>query len=215
MPTPKPTLYHWPGSSTLVSHIALIETKLPFTLTNAPDPSSPYLLTLNPKGRVPILALDSSTIITESPAVLTAIAHLAPEKNLLGRTPLETVRVYEWLNYLSGTVHGQAFGALWRPARFSDDVRIYEALKVGAFVTIRGCYRFIEDRLSGSGTAYAVGDDMTVVDPFLLVFYRWGLQELSWDMAKEYPAYAALISLVIKRESVIEAYAADGLELCI
>jgi glutathione S-transferase len=43
-------------------------------------------------------------------AIATAIANLAPGRHLMGRTALDRVRVYEWMTWLSGTLHGQGFG---------------------------------------------------------------------------------------------------------
>lgn len=75
---------------------------------------------INPKLRVPAITVDDETV-TEVPEIATLISQLAPEMGFMGHTPLQTVRVYEWLNYLSGTVH-MAFGqALLRPHRVSDD----------------------------------------------------------------------------------------------
>ncbi len=71
---------------------------------------------LNPKKRVPVLKMNDD-IVTEIPAIATAISSLAPDRKFLGQTTLETVHVYEWLNYLGGSVHGQAYGGLFRPER--------------------------------------------------------------------------------------------------
>lgn len=45
-------------------------------------------------------------IITEVPAIVTVISHLAPKRGFLGQTTMDMVRVYEWLNYVGGVVHG-------------------------------------------------------------------------------------------------------------
>jgi glutathione S-transferase len=64
------------------------------------------LYALNPKREFSVLVLDKNTIITENPAIMNAISNLVPEKNVFREMPFETVRVYEWLTWLSGTLHG-------------------------------------------------------------------------------------------------------------
>lgn len=51
---------------------------------------------------------------TETPAILATIARYAPsidqDLSLMGQHPLEAAKILEWLCWLSGTVHGHAFG---------------------------------------------------------------------------------------------------------
>ncbi|KAF7852603.1 hypothetical protein EAF04_010934 [Stromatinia cepivora] len=70
--------------------------------------------------RVLVLSLGDE-IIMEIPTIATAISSLAPESHLLGPTKMETIRVYEWMNWLSGTLHAHAFVGLLRLERMSDD----------------------------------------------------------------------------------------------
>jgi glutathione S-transferase len=153
--------------------------------------------------RVPVLAVGDE-IITELPAILTAISQLAPQVQLLGSNGMETVRAYEWLNWLSGTLHGQAFGALWRPQRFTSDPKLFEDLKQHASITIRECFNHIESQIS---SVYSVGTAFTAVDAFLLVFWRWGTL-VGIDM-KNYPKYSALASAVLSRSSTQAALEAE------
>lgn len=151
-----------------------------------------------------MLSLDGE-VITEVPAIATAIANLAPERHLMGRTALDRVRVHEWMSWLSGTLHGQGFGGLWRPQRFSDDPEIFESIKAKGRKTISECFEVIESRLAGP---YSTGDGFTAVDPFLLVFYRWGN---GIGMPKAYPNYTIFAQRLVQRDSVVAALAAEGL----
>jgi glutathione S-transferase len=161
-------------------------------------------LKLNPKGRVPVLAMDDE-IITEMPAILTAISSLVPDRKFMGRTALETVRVYEWLNYLSGVLHGQGYAGLWRPERFVDDPKLFPALKARAAETIKQCYAFIETKFVAAGTTHAVGNSFTAVDAFLLVLCRWSsTPALNLDMTV-YPCLSEWADRVSQIESVIGA----------
>lgn len=153
---------------------------------------------INLKMRVPVISINNQ-VITELPAVATAISSLAPEKYLMGRTPMETAKVYEWMNYLSGTLHAGGFGHLWRPERWttSTDPASLDVVKAKALETILEAYQYIEGRLNG---VHAVGDYFTAVDPFLYVFYRWG-----WIIGRDmlaYPKYSALVRNLETRSAV-------------
>lgn len=208
---PSLQLWYSPGACSLAPHIILHETQLPFTLTNQKirpgKPSQPESFrAINPKMLVPVLRLDDQ-LITEVPAIFTALSSLVPEKHLMGKSLIETVRVYEWLNWLSGAVHGQGYGPLWRPERFSDDEGAHEALRKAGRQTILRCYGYIEGKLDGSG--YAVGGYLTVVDAFLLVFWRWG-KRVGIEM-EQYPKFGRLAAGVAARESTREAYREEGI----
>ncbi|KAH8695282.1 putative glutathione-S-transferase theta, GST [Talaromyces proteolyticus] len=203
---PKIKLYYTPGSCSFAPHILLFEAGLNFEpILVERRNSSKTILSINPKGRVPVLVLDNEHVITEVPAILTAIALHVPERKLLGLTILETVRVYEWLNWLSGTLHGQAFAGWWRADRFIEDPtdEDKEKLKRKAYKTIQGCYEMIEAKLSKSKSPFSVGSSMTVVDAFLAVFYRWGCG-LGFKMSV-YEKYTELWNALLERQSVIQA----------
>ena len=97
---------------------------------------------------VPVISLDEENI-TEVPAVVTAIANLAPDMHLMGRKPLETVRVYEWMNWLSAVLHNQGFGCLLRPQRFSHEPAAFDGIKAKGLQCIEDCFGIIEENLTG------------------------------------------------------------------
>jgi glutathione S-transferase len=53
-------------------------------------------LAVNPQGLVPALRLDDGTIITENIAIATYIEAVVPVPPLLGLTPFERARVFQW-----------------------------------------------------------------------------------------------------------------------
>ncbi|PTB35746.1 uncharacterized protein TrAFT101_010592 [Trichoderma asperellum] len=138
------------------------------------------------------------------PAILTAISALNPDCQLLGQNTTEIVRPYEWLNYLSGTFHGQGFGGLWRPERFVSDESLYPAVQEKARQTIKDCCAFVDGKLRDAKSTNSVGNSFKGVDAFLLVFYLWGIR-FNIDMDTVYPLYAALAHRLLQRESVIDA----------
>lgn len=199
-----------PGACSLAPHILLHEIDAPFepvvTRVLRGEHLTEEFTRINPKNRVPVLSLDGE-VITELPAIATAIAGLRPERHLMGRTNLDKARVYEWMNWLSGTLHGQGFGCLWRPQRFSDEPEMFESIKAKGLKTISECFAAIEKRLTGP---FAVGGAFTIADPFLLVFYRWG-NAIGIDMQASYPNYTAFAHSLLRRRSVEAAVAAEGI----
>lgn len=197
-------LWYSPGACSIAAQISLLEAGLqPELVCIEFAEMTEEFARLNPKRKVPVLAVGDQ-VITEMPAILTAISALNPDRKLMGKDTSETVRAYEWLNYLSGVLHGQGYGGLWRPERFVNDASVYPLVKEKARQTIKDCYTFIDGKLKQANTAYSVGDSFTGVDAFLLVFYLWGIR-IKIDMDAGYPAYAALAHRVLERESVIAA----------
>ncbi|KAL7813048.1 hypothetical protein V8C26DRAFT_171055 [Trichoderma gracile] len=199
-----PRLWYSPGACSFAAHITLLEAGLqPELILAQTGKMSEAFNQINPKRKVPVLAVGDQ-VITEMPAILTCISALRPDRKLLGQNTMESIRAYEWLNYLSGTLHGQGYGGFWRPERFVGDVSNHTAVQEKARQTIKDCYAFIDAKLQQSGTTFSVGDFFTGVDAFLLVFYLWGIR-IDIDMDGGYPSYAALARILLQRESVIEA----------
>jgi glutathione S-transferase len=204
-----PILWIAPGACSLAPHILIREAGIDFEtiLINVKPGFPEEYRHMNPKGRVPILQIGDITI-TEVPAIMTAISQMVPGKHLLGKTNLEIVRTYEWCNWLSGTVHAQAFGGVRRTYRFSDDPETYESIRAKGRKTVEESFEYIEERLQGT---HAVGDSFTAVDGFLLVFYRWGNQ-LEFDMRAKYPKFTSLVEEGLERDSVKAAFREEGIE---
>jgi len=57
-------------------------------------------------------------------------------------TPIETAKVHEWTDYLSGTLHAGGFGHSWRPERWSTskDPASLDAIRAKALNTVLEAY---------------------------------------------------------------------------
>lgn len=203
-------LWYSPGACSLAPHMLLNEIGHDFEPIRVPIREGAHLtedfIRLNPKKRLPVLALDGE-VITELPAIALAISQLAPQLHLMGKTPLGQARVLEWLNWLSGTVHGQAYGGVWRPQRFADDEALYPAITTKGRQTVADCYAMIEAKLTGP---YAVGDGPTAADAFLYVLYRWGVG-IGLDMRGAYANFTRFAENLAQRPSLQRAIATEGL----
>ncbi|OGM42535.1 putative glutathione S-transferase GST-6.0 [Aspergillus bombycis] len=200
---PNIKFFYSPDACSIIPHILLHETKATFEAIRiemeGTDLSFPESFRrINPKSRVPVITLDDE-VITEVPAVSTMISSLAPEAHLLGRTPIETARVHEWMNYVAGTVHAGGISHVFRPGRWtaSTEEKDLEMVKRRGLEILRSCFALIEERLAGE---YAVGEDFTAADAFLYFAYRWGVTA-EIDM-QVYAKFTQLARRVEGRETV-------------
>lgn len=207
------TLHAASGSCSLAPHIVLEEIGRPYTLALLPngplDARSERFLQLNPKGRVPVLTGDAFHL-TEAPAILLHLGFAAPDVSLVGADADSIVRSVEWFNWLSGSVHAVAVRMIWRPEYFLDQEAMFAPLVEMGKHHLLSAYAMIEANLDGR--VWAVGDDYSIVDPYLLVFYRWG-NRMSLKMQEKYPAWTAHARRLEKRQAVQRALSQEGISL--
>lgn len=198
-------LFYSPGACSLAPHIVLEELETDYTLELVSIPEgktqSPEYLKVNPKGRVPALYVDGP-ILTEAPAILFYLGMSDEAKELLPTDTSSLSRCMEWFNWLSGTVHSLAFGQLWRPERFSNDASHYNAISEKARQNIADAFSAIEEKFREKN--WAVNEKYSVVDPYILVFYRWG-NRIGIDMRTTYPYWTKHALRVVDRPAVLRA----------
>ena len=215
---PKPyQLCYSPGACSLAPHIILEELQLPFKLvlvsTADGGTRSADHLRLNPKGRVPVL-VRGDFVLTEAPAILLHLA-LSPAGGLpgAGLMPLASgaiVRCVEWFNWLSGTVHAVAIRQVWRPESFTLDATQHAGIIAKGRHNLADAFAYIEQRLMAA--VWALGDQYSVVDAYLLVFYRWG-NRIGFDMSGLYPVWTAHSHRLLERPAVAGALASEGISV--
>jgi glutathione S-transferase len=207
------TLHAAPGSCSLAPHIVLEELERPYSLAlmspGHPETKSEEFLRLNPKGRIPVLVADGF-ILTEAPAILLHLGLTNPDARLLGTDAESIVRATEWFNWLSSAVHAVAVRMVWRPDYFLPDDTAHTALVARGKEHLLSAFALIEDRLARR--VWAVGDRYSVVDPYLLVFFRWG-NRMHIDMRNGYPAWTAHAHRLQEREAVQRAMSQEGISL--
>ena len=205
-------LYYSPGSCSLAPHIVLNEIGQPFELrkfatADRANHSAEYLA-VNPKGRIPALLIDGF-ILTENPAILAYLGRRFPTTGLYPADGSEAeARCLELLAWSSNTVH-VAYALLFRPERFVPTERDYPAVKASGRANFERCLAQIEQKLQHHD--YAIGAQYTVVDPFWLVFYRWGVRT-GYNM-RNFAAYTAYAERLCRRRSVERALAVEGISV--
>jgi glutathione S-transferase len=97
----------------------------------------------------------------------------------------------------------------FRPQRWAiiDDEGSFEGIKKKAREWIEDCFEKIEDKLNG---VYAVGEQLTAVDPNLFVFYRWG-NAVGFQTRERWPKYTKLIENLVERPAVKATLEAENI----
>jgi glutathione S-transferase len=204
-------LYHSPGSCSSAPHVLLKETGEPYRVdvrsTRTGETSSEAYLRINPKGRVPALYIPGQDrVLTELPAVCWYITRNTPELRPQG--DIAEARALEWFNYLSGTMHTVGYGLLWRPQRFTDNSGFHGEMQQKGRMNVQQSNDYVETNLASR--PWALGDSYSLIDPFLLVFYIWGLS-IGMDMRK-HSAWTEHTRRIVQRPAVKSAYGQDRLE---
>lgn len=208
----KTTLVWSPGSCSLAPHIVLEELGTPFTLqevsTDKGETKSEAFAKLNPKRRVPVL-IEGSAIYTEAPAILLYLAQKSEDGCLLPKGTEELVRTFEWFTWLSGTVHSVAIRQIWRSEHFTLSKDGYEPIRGKGHQHLHSAFKHIEERQEGG---WLMPSGYTVLDPYLLVFYRWG-NRLSYNMRDNYPVWTSHAERMMMRPAVQSAFATEGIDV--
>jgi len=207
-----------PGTCAIVPHILLTYVGISFSIQPVFSKSmSADFATLNPKKQVPVLIFDDN-VLTENPAIVHAINHLAPDKQITGKDTLQFLRVCEWMNWLSGPLHAQVWGPFARPWRWTDDPAAEDGIRRKCRERVIERFDMIEEKLPESG--WALGENFTAVDAYVFPFFRWGESRVKVDMKAKYPKWAGLVekcweldvvkSVVEKEEGMAKEVAEEG-----
>lgn len=103
-------LHFSPSTSSLATHIALIEAGAQYelvpTLMSKGETKAPAYLAVNPEGKVPALITDAGRVLTEVAATLYYIAKTHPEAGLWPEGDLEQeAQVLSWMSFVASTMH--------------------------------------------------------------------------------------------------------------
>lgn len=209
---PELTLYFSPRACSLACHIALEESGLAFSarpvrIRRGEHRSEEYLA-VNPWGKIPALVAEGQ-VLTETPAILTYIADLAPSTPpLLPRgDALARARAHEWMSFLSSTVH-LAFRPFFRPGYLIGDEAQHPKLRETGLGHFRAALREVDRRLAGR--TWALGDDYSVCDPYLFVFHVWSRREDMREYAPDLPNWDAHRARIEARPATLAALEREG-----
>ena len=194
------TLYFSPGACSLASHIGLEETGAPYEakpilLAKGQQKTEEYQK-INPRGKVPALSVDGK-ILVENTAILTYLARRFPERKLMPTDPSEEARGIGTMCWFSSIVH-PSYQRVNRPERFAEGEAAHAGVKENGRKSFWANCQEIDSMFRGN--EWIMGNDYTLVDPYALVFYGWGVRG-GFPM-KELSAYTAWQERMMKRPTV-------------
>jgi glutathione S-transferase len=198
-------LYFAPGACSLSPHIVLQEAGIAAETEQVDNKekktkSGKDYWTINPKGQVPALQLDSGEMLTEGPVI---VQYLADQKPATGLVPaagtIDRYRVQEWLNFITSELH-KSFGPIFRPTT-------PDAYKAISKENIGKRFDWVDKQLAGR--QYLMGDKFTVADAYLFTVLRWS-SRVDIDVAK-WPNLKTYMDRVGARPMVQAAMKAEGL----
>ncbi|HEY4636480.1 MAG TPA: glutathione S-transferase N-terminal domain-containing protein, partial [Rhodospirillales bacterium] len=167
------TLYYGPGACSMASHIVLEESGEKYQpkrmdLSKGEQRTEAYLK-MNPLGRVPLLQLDNGDPLAENTAIL---PYLGKRFGLWPTDPLAEAKALSLIGFFASSVH-PAHAHVGRPERYTADQSAFPGIKEQGLKTFHLYLKQIDGMLSGREW---FSDKYSVLDPYGLVFYAWGVR---------------------------------------
>lgn len=198
-------LYYSPGACSLAPHIIAYEAGLDIEfdrvdLNTQTTASGRSFRKINPKGNVPVLALDNGEVLTEVTVILEYLADQVPHQRLLPELgSWERYRVREWLGFISAELH-KGFDPLW-------DGLMPDAARNLAVQNLQRHIAYLDTCLAGR--SYLMEKDFTVADAYCFTVLNWACFHRI-DLS-DYPAVQTFMCTVSDRPMVQRAMQAEGL----
>jgi glutathione S-transferase len=199
------TFFYFSPACSLATHIALEEAGIAFSPVRVDPRNKPSeLLTLNPRGTVPTLAVDGRPL-TENVAILDYLDGLAPSSALLPTEPFARARCVSFLSWCATSVH-IAFRQFARPGYFSPDTGAHAGISEAGRLAFGEALRQIDERLEGN--PYVMGDAFTAADAYPMVFCQWAqLRNVSLSALRNLEAFRGRM---LERPAVRRALQREG-----
>ncbi|MDP5219610.1 glutathione S-transferase family protein [Ruegeria sp. 2205SS24-7] len=202
-------LYYAPRTISVAVAIALEEAGLPYEAIKldfaAGEQTGTAYQQINPKGRVPALAVEGG-ILTETGALLDYVAALAPQAGLVPGDLVLAARMREVMYYLASTMHVNHAHRL-RGHRWADQESSWEDMKAKVPETMNDCCAYIE--ANGMRGPFVLGEQVSLADCYLYVVCSW-LEGDGVDPSA-YPKITAFRDAMAARPSVQAVIAAGML----
>ncbi|UWS79384.1 glutathione S-transferase family protein [Phaeobacter sp. G2] len=202
-------LYYAPGTISIAVAIALEEAGLDYEAIKidfaSKEQTSPAYAQINPKSRVPALAVDGG-ILTETGALLDYIADIAPDADLRPTDPVLLARMREVMYYLASTMHVNHAHKM-RGSRWASKTSSYKDMQAKVPQTMAdSCAHLSQYGLRGP---FVLGDRLSLADCYLYVVCTW-LQGDGVTLA-DFPKIQSFMAAMEQRDSVRAVSAKDML----
>ena len=185
-------LYYFPGACSLGIHVLLEEIGKPYeaevTDIREGGQYKPDFVALNPKSKVPTLARDDGSVLTEFPAIAFALARTNPEKHLLPTDIDGEARALEAMDYVVSTMHMQGFSRMFRPENFAPSKVDHDAVKARGREIFEKGFAVMDKALAGKD--YITGA-FSVADAALFYVSIWATGRMGMTLPANCAAHLA------------------------
>jgi glutathione S-transferase len=197
-------LYYSPGACSQAPHILLHEIGLDHDAAKVNlksktlDDGSSYL-TINPKGAVPALELDSGDVLTENAVILQFLGDRSSVGEVLPSLgQFRRYRVLEWVNFITTELH-KSFAPLFKTEAGDETKRFFREQIARKLDYV--------DRQLGPGP-FLSGDELTIADPYLFVISSWADKMIGLN---NWPNLIAFRARMLERPAVRHVLRFEGL----
>ena len=165
-------LYFATNTISVAVAIALNEAGLEHSLhkvdfSTAQQQSDTYLA-INPKGRVPALAVGDQ-ILTETGALLEYIAALAPDRNLIPADPIQAAKMRSVMYYVATTMHVNHAHRM-RGHRWANAQSSFDDMTAKVPETMTASAQYVETECL---TGPFIGQTLSIGDCYLFAVCTW------------------------------------------
>lgn len=209
-------LYYGPGACSFVPHVALEAIKAATgedfearaVKLHKGEQKTPEYLALNPLGLVPVLVVDGKPL-TQIVAICDYLDQRFPQAGLLPVDPWRRAQAMSTFAWMNNTVH-PTFTHIFRPGNFAGGDQAQAEVRRQGVASFQAHLERIQT-LVEQAAPFLVGDKVSVVDAYALVFLRWG--GLGGIDPAGLPVYKAFVERLAEVPPVAAAIAREGITL--
>jgi glutathione S-transferase len=203
------TIFGDKGSGAFSAEAVLAEAGAPYEFhaisLEKNEQRKPEFLAINPSGKMPALRLPEGEVITESAAILLAIADHFPNARLLPpQASALRAQAYRWLAFMAGEIYPMVEISDY-PERFAPEGAEAEALRQKARERIRERLLIVERFVSGP---WFLPSGFSILDIYASMFTRWrGSIGKEWLAERHLPKLEAISISVSQRPAIASVWA--------
>ncbi|OFZ90070.1 MAG: hypothetical protein A2V78_06745 [Betaproteobacteria bacterium RBG_16_64_18] len=202
------TLFYAPGACSMAAHVVLEESGEKYqthrlNLSKGEQKTAEYMK-IHPLGRVPALKLDDGSPLAENTAIL---PYLGKRFDMWPTDLIKEAKALSVVGFFASSVH-PAHGHIGRPERYTADTAAFPGIQAMGKKTFHDYLKQIDAMYAGREW---LSDTYSVLDPYALVFYNWGVKrELPVAALKHYTAFK---DRMLERPAVQRVLADEGVKL--
>jgi glutathione S-transferase len=202
--------FYAPGACSMGIHVVLEEIGRPYDPVPLDFKNNaqyePAYVAINPKSKVPALLRDDGSLLTEYPVIAMWLAKANPQAGLVPVDLEGETRCAEFLDYVCGTVHPQAFTRQSRPGRFALRPEDEPAIVAQGRALAQKYLKVIDDGWRG-GT-WVLPSGYSVADTALFFIEYWSARRFSIPLPGHLAAHFAAM---LARPAVRRTLELEGL----